>query len=152
MDSSANKALLIGVGLFVIIMITSAVLFLLGKMQTIYSQVYETDISIQGQFDEYESYDQTLKTGIEVKNAIKKYIGNPYVTVQIKEDIIVERGVLYGVYASSTNLNEDIENKVSKVIFGVEGKEIGEGLMKSIIIKDTDFVTIKFYKTTDVIY
>ena len=64
MDNSANKALTIGVAVFITIMITSAILFILGRMQEVYSRVYETDISIQNQFDEYDAFDSTTKTGI----------------------------------------------------------------------------------------
>ena len=55
MDSSANKALTIGVALFVTIIVTSGVFLTLNQMKDVYSEVYETDISIQSRFGEYEA-------------------------------------------------------------------------------------------------
>ena len=102
MDNSANKALTIGVAVFITIMITSAILFILGRMQEVYSRVYETDISIQNQFDEYDAFDSTTKTGIEVYNAVKKYVGNQFVTITFKGNLILEKGEF-----NSSKMNDD---------------------------------------------
>lgn len=92
MDDASNKAITIAVGVFITIIITSGVLFSIGQMQEVYSRVYETDVSIQNKFDEYDTYVQTgdniksntnIKTGIEVINAIKKYINSPVVKIYV---------------------------------------------------------------------
>lgn len=83
MDTPANKALTIAVAIFITIMITSGVFFSIGQMQSIYSQVYETDISIQNRFSEYEAFDNTEKTGIDLMNTAKKYRDSDVVTVRI---------------------------------------------------------------------
>ena len=88
MDSSANKALTIATAVFATIIITSGVLFSISQMKNIYEQVYETDISIQNRFSEYEAYDGTIKTGIDVINAAKKYRDSNLVEVYVRYDRI----------------------------------------------------------------
>lgn len=122
MDEISNKALLIGVGLFVTIIITSGVLYTLGEMKNIYSKVYETNISLQDVFSEYEQYDNTTKTGIDVLNTMKKYkennsviiyVGNTsYENVDKKNNYIQQKkdqATTIGqiVYKSTVNLDED---------------------------------------------
>ncbi len=142
MESSANKALTIGVAVFITIMITSAILFILGRMQDVYSKVYETDISIQNQFDEFDSFDNTTKTGIETLNAIKEYINNPYVTIKFKTNIVLEKGKLIGTYQNDGS----IERGIKSIVFNNPSstKNIGEGLAKANIEKNDDFVIIIF--------
>ena len=142
MDNSANKALTIGVAVFITIMITSAILFILGRMQEVYSRVYETDISIQNQFDEYDAFDSTTKTGIEVYNALKKYVGNQLVTITFKGTLILEKGE----FNSSKMSDDELKRRIKGLIFGSQDstRDIGEGLAKSTVTKVDDFVTIDF--------
>lgn len=83
MDEISNKALLIGVGLFITIIITSGVFYVLSQMKDIYSQVYETNISLQDMFSEYDQYDNTNKTGIDLYNTVKKYRNNSLVIIKV---------------------------------------------------------------------
>lgn len=142
MDNSANKALTIGVAVFITIMITSAILFILGRMQEVYSRVYETDISIQNQFDEYDAFDSTTKTGIEVYNAVKKYVGNQFVTITFKGNLILEKGE----FNSSKMSDDELKRRIKGLILGSQDstRDIGEGLAKSTVTKVDDFVTIDF--------
>ena len=142
MDNSANKALTIGVAVFITLMITSAILFILGRMQEVYSRVYETDISIQNQFDEYDAFDSTTKTGIEVYNAVKKYVGNQFVTITFKGNLILEKGE----FNSSKMSDDELKRRIKGLIFGSQDstRDIGEGLAKSTVTKVDDFVTIDF--------
>ncbi len=142
MDNSANKALTIGVAVFITIMITSAILFILGRMQEVYSRVYETDISIQNQFDEYDAFDSTTKTGIEVHNAVKKYVGNQFVTITFKGNLILEKGE----FNSSKMSDDELKRRIKGLIFGSQDstRDIGEGLAKSTVTKVDDFITIDF--------
>jgi len=142
LDNSANKALTIGVAVFITIMITSAILFILGRMQEVYSRVYETDISIQNQFDEYDAFDSTTKTGIEVYNAVKKYVGNQFVTITFKGNLILEKGE----FNSSKMSDDELKRRIKGLIFGSQDstRDIGEGLAKSTVTKVDDFVTIDF--------
>ena len=73
MENSTSKAIMIGVGIFVTVAITSGILFSINQMKDIYSKVYETDTSITSRFSEYDAFDGTTVTGIDVLNAIRKY-------------------------------------------------------------------------------
>lgn len=73
MENSANKAIMIGVGIFVTVAITSGILFSINQMKNIYSNVYETDTSMTSRFSEYDAFDNTIVTGVDVINAINKY-------------------------------------------------------------------------------
>ena len=91
MDDASNKALTIAVGVLITIIVTSGVLFSIAQMQQIYSQVYETDVSIQNRFDEFDTYREgsiikdgytfngNVKTGIEMVNAINRYMNETIV-------------------------------------------------------------------------
>ena len=46
MDSITNKALIIAVGIFITISITSGILFVINAMRDVYQDVYQTDISL----------------------------------------------------------------------------------------------------------
>lgn len=73
MDYMSNKALLIGVGLFVTIIITSGVIFTVNKARNVYKRVYETNTQIEANFDEYDAYENSEKTSLEMLNTAKKY-------------------------------------------------------------------------------
>lgn len=73
MENSTNKAIVIAVGIFVTVAITSGILFSINEMKNIYSQVYETDTSITSRFSEFDAFDGTVVTGVDVINAVKKY-------------------------------------------------------------------------------
>lgn len=69
----SNKALLIGVGLFVTIVITSGVIFTVNKARNVYKRVYETNTQIEANFDEYDAYENSEKTSLDMLNTAKKY-------------------------------------------------------------------------------
>ncbi len=103
MSSITNKALVIAVGIFVTIAITSGILLTISKMRDIYQDVYQTDISLSNKFSEFDQYDGTEKTGLEVANTLNKYRdGNYYsdytVTVEINGSDIY--GSVYGSTSS----------------------------------------------------
>ena len=114
---------------FITIMITSGVFFSVGQMQNIYSQVYETDISIQNRFGEYEAFDNTEKTGIDLLNTAKKYRDSEIVTVRISA-------------GEKLNTSHAIERLPSML-----GSNPGEELYKvSVDIDQNDRVEIVFIK------
>ena len=96
MDDASSKALTIAVGVLITIIVTSGVLFSIAQMQQIYSQVYETDVSIQNRFDEFDTYREgsiikdgytfngNVKTGIEMVNAINRYMNETIVRFRFK--------------------------------------------------------------------
>lgn len=127
MDLAANKALTIATGVLITIIITSGVLFSISQMQNIYSQVYETDTNIQNRFSEYEAYEDTTKTGIDVMNAAKKY----------RDSNIVK------VYKGGTLINTTYEiERLDTTLGGAPGEE----LYKSSVTEVNGIVTITFIK------
>lgn len=89
MGYMSNKALIIAVSLLVTMAIASAVLLIVNQVMSIYKEVYETDTLIQSGFDEFDAYDGTVKTKLDLLNVTKKYIDsdNVYVTTKKKDDI-----------------------------------------------------------------
>lgn len=104
MDEISTKAINIGVAVFITIIIISGVFFVINQIKTIYGQVYETDISIQNSFSEFDQYDNTVKTGIDVINAAKKYVENPLVIVRIGATQINEKSATFYTKYSSYNV------------------------------------------------
>lgn len=83
MDAITNKALVIAVGIFITIAITSAILITIDQMKNVYSSVYETDITISNGFQEFDEYDNTEKTGVDLINTLNKYYNNSNVNVTV---------------------------------------------------------------------
>lgn len=140
MDESANKALVIGTAIFVTILITSGVFYTIAQMQNVYSAVYNTDTAIQNRFDEFDAYENTTKTGIEVVNALNKYLNNNLVEIRIQglnigSDIIV-------------NKNEEIIKTLEESIntSNTSGEKLGEMLFESTLTRDNDVKKILFKK------
>ena len=81
MEYMSNKALVIAVSLIISMSIASAVILVINQVMTVYKQVYETDTSIKSGFDEFDSYDNTTQTALEVLSTIKKYKDNSLVEI-----------------------------------------------------------------------
>lgn len=64
MGEATNKAIMIGVGLFVTLMIVSGIMFIFSQMKEVYKQVGTTDTTIGNRFGEYASYNNTQVTGL----------------------------------------------------------------------------------------
>lgn len=95
MDEISNKAINIGVAIFITIIITSSVIYVINQIKVIYEQVYETDVSIQSSFNEFDEYDGNDKTGIDVINAAKKYIEKKDVNVMLQGNKINDENDLF---------------------------------------------------------
>ena len=78
MESVTNKALVIAVGIFITIAITSGILFVISAMRDVYEDVYETDISLTSKFSEFDKFDNTEVTGLDIANALNKYSQDEY--------------------------------------------------------------------------
>lgn len=81
MDFLSTKALTIAVGISISLTITSAILFTLSQITSLYQDVYKTDVSIKKQFTEFAMYDGTTMTGLQMYNAGKKFLNDVRVTV-----------------------------------------------------------------------
>lgn len=84
MDYMSNKALVIAVSLLITMGIASAVLYTINQVMGVYKTVYETDTSIQSNFDEFDAYDGAEKTKLELLNSLKKYKNNSAVAITNK--------------------------------------------------------------------
>ncbi len=81
MDFLSTKALTIAVGISISLTITSAILFTLSQITSLYQDVYKTDVSIRKQFTEFAMYDGTTMTGLQMYNTAKKFLNDTRVTV-----------------------------------------------------------------------
>lgn len=81
MGESANKAIALGVGIFITMMIASGVIGIFSQMQEIYRQVDSTDTSVTSRFGKFASYDNTTVTGMDVINCANKYYDDTFVVV-----------------------------------------------------------------------
>ena len=54
MDEISNKAISIGVAVFITIIIASGVFYVINQIKDIYGQVYNTDIALQNSFSEFD--------------------------------------------------------------------------------------------------
>lgn len=81
MGEAANKAITFGVGIFVTMIIISAVIGIFSQMQEIYRQVDSTDTNVTTKFGRYAMYDNTTVTGMDVINCANKYYNDTFVVV-----------------------------------------------------------------------
>jgi hypothetical protein len=88
MDYMSNKAIMIGVGIFVTVIITSSILGIVGQIKGIYAKVFETSISIQENFSEFDMYNNTQKSGLDLLNAAKKYNNDALVEIRLGASIL----------------------------------------------------------------
>lgn len=83
MDSLVNKPFLIGVAIFITLAITSGIIVVFNSVYEIYQKVYTTDVSINSRFGDYAMYDNTVMSGLQLYNTVKKYNGNIYVEIYV---------------------------------------------------------------------
>ncbi len=121
MDNITNKALIIAVGIFVTIAITSGILASINEMKDIYKQVYETDTSITSRFSEFDKYDGTIMNGIDLYNAVKKYNNGNY----------------YSDFSVSVVGSDNVEVTLGEL-------EDGEGKLKDEFISKIYNVTVEY--------
>lgn len=82
MDEIGSKALLLGVGIFVTLIIVTVIVLEFFQIEQIYKNVGEVDISFESQFDELNKFrDNNIFNGLDVKNYIKKYADNKSIEV-----------------------------------------------------------------------
>lgn len=96
MGEATNKAIMIGVGLFVTLMIVSGIMFIFSQMKEVYKQVGTTDTTIGNRFGEYASYNNTQVTGLDVINCANKYYNENFVVVSyMGRDVNNAEGIQY---------------------------------------------------------
>lgn len=119
MDFISNKAISIGVGVLITIIVTSAVIFTVTQVVSIYSKVYNTDTSIKGKYDEFDKFREGKRefTELEVYNTIKKYYGNQVNNKNTLEGLTPkdQRVKEITVTISFSELRSNVENRSSNM-------------------------------------
>lgn len=87
MDELGIKALIIGVGIFVTVLITTVLIAEFFQINQIYKSVGETNVSFESNFNELDKFNDSTNefNGLDVKNYIKKYENNPTVEVCVDD-------------------------------------------------------------------
>ncbi len=130
MDTSINKALMIGVSIFVTLVIVTGVIVVVNQIKNVYAEVYNVNTNISTRFDEFSKYQESNRTGLDLINAANKYYNDSLVIVEYKEQAVnTEEGLDY--------LNNEVENSRitydMKVYSSVETVDI-DGVEKTKII------------------
>lgn len=130
MENSVNKALMIGVGIFVTVIIVSGTIAVINQIKNIYAGVYNTDMNISSRFNEFTKYEETDRTGLDMINAANKYYDELFVVVEYNDTVLNnETGISY--------LNNELEeNRLTydkKLYSSVEIIEV-DGMEKTKII------------------
>ena len=73
MGESANRAIMIGVGMFITIIIASSIFSLFSQTKSVFNQVGKTNTDIMKGFGDYPMYNNTKITGLDVINCANKY-------------------------------------------------------------------------------
>ena len=129
MESVTNKALVIAVGIFITIAITSGILFVISAMKDVYEDVYETDISLTSKFSEFDKFDNTEVTGLDIANALNKYSQDEYKNYVSFTDFTFREGnldtnakwwgekerITDGTYATKFHAERKIDDNTGKV-------------------------------------
>jgi len=103
LGESVNRAIMLGVGIFVTMLIASGVLFIFSQMQEVYSQVGNSDTSISSRFGEFAMYDNTVVTGLGIINCANKYYNDNLIVVELNGRVLnVDTGIQY--------LNDQVNN------------------------------------------
>ncbi|MCX8075309.1 MAG: hypothetical protein N2749_06985 [Clostridia bacterium] len=83
MDYFGNKAIFIGVGVIITLTLTSGIMYTINQVKDIYKGIYGTDVSITKNFNEFDMYNGTQLTGLDLYNTAKKYSKDSTVTVMV---------------------------------------------------------------------
>lgn len=144
MDEITSKALTIGVAVFITIAITSGLLIVIDQIKGIYGQVYETDISLQSSFSEFDAYDNVQKTGIDVINTIKKYENDLGVIVQLSNG-----SSIYATYTGASDVSTNNWSKYTDYLNYVKtGDDTGLRTFLTTIGKYKYTASVKLHEAT----
>ena len=65
MGDNVNRALTLGVGIFVTLILVSGIITIFTQMRDIYGNVNKSNTSLLSSFDEFSQYNYTEKTGLD---------------------------------------------------------------------------------------
>ncbi len=96
MGDNVNRALTLGVGIFVTLILVSGIITIFTQMRDIYGNVNKSNTSLLSSFDEFSQYNYTEKTGLDVINCANKYYNKDLVVVIYKGQIVnTDSGLSY---------------------------------------------------------
>ena len=81
MESNLSRALILGTGIFISIMIVSAALIGIDQYTKSYQLIEESKIGLLGGFGELEKYNNTELIALDALNATKKYYKDRFISV-----------------------------------------------------------------------
>lgn len=92
---NAQKAIMIGVGLFITIIIIAAVMLITGMGQNLLNKGTDKVSGISSQLDmtELEAYDNTKVTGAQVSSVVKKYWNDANIIVYVGSNCTTSTGL-----------------------------------------------------------
>lgn len=74
MNEITSKYILFAVGLFIVVIILSSLIFAYSSVQDVYKTVVDTDISIKDKYDSiYYTYHDAVMNGVDLVNALKRF-------------------------------------------------------------------------------
>lgn len=120
MDNTANKAITIAVGIFITIIITTGIFYAMNNIKDVYSTVYRTDIGLQNEFYQFDEFENTEKTGIDLLNAIKKYLNDNLVQIYIDGSNEIQNRYDENTGATSSLYNEYLSHRKDYVPYSQE--------------------------------
>ncbi len=86
MDILSNKAVLIGFGVLITIIVMTGVLFAVNQIKEIYGYVDKNDISVVKEFEDiFNSYNGAKMNGVDLVNTIRRFEGSLVVSVTYPE-------------------------------------------------------------------
>ena len=81
MGESANRAIMLGVGILITVIIASSIFSLFSQAKNVFSEVGKTNTDIMKGFGEYPMYNNTQLTGLDLINCANKYYEDNLVLV-----------------------------------------------------------------------
>ena len=76
MDFITSKAMIIAVGIFVTVIITSSVFIILGYVLDIYGNISKIDYAYLTNIDDYSRYNEVTLNGVDILNMCNKFKNN----------------------------------------------------------------------------
>lgn len=118
---NAQKAIMIGVGLFITIIIIAAVMLITGMGQNLLNKGTDKVSGISSQLDmtELEAYDNTKVTGAQVSSVVKKYWNDANIIVYVGDNCTTSTGlesapkVVEGATKAKTDPKKIINNSTA---------------------------------------
>lgn len=100
------------------------------QIRKVYLQVYTTNISITNEFDEFDAYDNTIKTKADILNTAKKYRNKSNVEVKYIGSVI--------------NNDSSINNFMTTNFDNLGNLKNDNSTFKAIVNKTSNKVVIEF--------